>query len=216
MEKNDTFYNDSTGIYSVGATFPITHFAKMKNYYMLDMLDDMLKPDYFRAHYHFQNAINAETPYALAARELGNMYFNGNRDFRLDFNKAKYYYNIGADLGDVFCHYMLGFLYEFGMLKTDLVLSEKHFLYADAHGDINSAHHLAMIYQQPETQNYQKAFEFAKKSAGNGKPEGEYIYALLLYLGRGCEPDIIEAQKYFSRAYGHGYFPAKIMLDKHQ
>ena len=42
MEKNDTFYNDSTGIYSVGATFPITHFAKMKNYYMLDMLDDML------------------------------------------------------------------------------------------------------------------------------------------------------------------------------
>lgn len=184
--------------------------------YKSGMLSNPIKPDYFRANYHFQNAINSERPYALAARELGHMYFNGSKEFRVDFKKAKHYFEIGANLGDAGCHYMLGFMYEFGILKKDLLLSEKHFLSADANGDLNAAHHLAMIYQQPELKNYQKAFTFAKKSAEKGKPEGEYIFATLLYIGRGCMPDLFEAQKYYRKAFEHGYFPAKIMLEKFQ
>lgn len=104
-------------------------------------------------------------------------------------------------------------MYEFGMLKRDLTQSLKHFLLADKKGDLNSAHHLSMIYQQPELCNYQKAFFYAEKSANNGKPEGEYIYANLLLFGSGCEPNENEAIKYYHRASEQEYYPAKSMIE---
>ena len=181
--------------------------------YKSGVLSDPIKPDYFKASYYFQNAINSDVPYTPAMRELAFLYFNGAGEFRVDFEKAKLYFEKGASAGDVYCHYMLGFMYEFGMLKRDLNKSLKHFLLADKRGDLNSAHHLAMIYQQPELRNYQKAFFFAEKSANNGKPEGEYIYANLLLFGRGCEPNENEAIKYYHRAFEQGYYPAKSMIE---
>ncbi len=182
--------------------------------YKSGVLENPIRPDYFRASYYFQKAIDCDAPYALAMRKLANLYFNGAGEFRVDFDNARKYYEKGAELGDAFCHYMLGFMYEFGMLKQDLNKSLKYFLYADEHGDLNSAHHLAMIYQQPETCNYQRATYFAEKAAKNGKPEGEYIYANLLLIGRGCEPNVNEAKKYYKKAFEQGYFPAKVVLER--
>ncbi len=207
-------YNEAIETYNSMKHIPPSAEYEMGMIYKNGVLSNEIKPDFFRAACHFHNALNCEHPYALAAKELGNIYFNGCDGFKVDFEKAKHYYLIGAEQGEVYCQYILGFMYEFGMLKTDLHLSEKYFLLADSQGDIHSAHHLAMLYQQPELKNYYKAYCFARKSAKNGKPEGEYIYANLLYIGRGCEPNIHEAYKYYKLAFEHGIYQAKFMMER--
>ena len=43
---------------------------------------------------------------------------------------------------------------------------------------------------------------------------GEFILGNFLFFGRGCEPDIDEATLYYQRAFDHGMYQSKIMLDK--
>ena len=73
---------------------------------------------------------------------------------------------------------------------------------------------LARIYQEPEYRNYQRAFECAKFAASQGSPEGELIYANLLFFGRGCEPDMNKAYEMYTLAYQHGMYFASVMLKK--
>ena len=94
-----------------------------------------------------------------------------------------------ANMGNASSQYMLGYMYEFGYVKKDIPLAIKYFSMASKQGEINSNHHLAMLYQQDECKNYHKAFKYAKMSADNCIPEGEFILANLLYMGRGCQAD---------------------------
>ena len=44
--------------------------------------------------------------------------------------------------------------------------------------------------------------------------EAEFVLGNLLLLGRGCKTDVDKAIMYYKRAFEHGMYPAKIMLDK--
>ncbi|MBO5745667.1 MAG: sel1 repeat family protein, partial [Clostridia bacterium] len=82
---------------------------------------------------------------------------------------------------------------------------------ARAQGNSFAAMELASIYQQPEVQNYQKAYECAVMAAEHGVGEGEFLLANLLFLGRGCEPDMNKAYELFKRAFTHGIHYASVM-----
>ncbi len=49
-------------------------------------------------------------------------------------------------------------------------------------------------------------------AAEHGVAEGEFLLANLLFLGRGCEPDINKAYELYKRAYAHGIHYASSMM----
>jgi TPR repeat protein len=73
---------------------------------------------------------------------------------------------------------------------------------------------LASLYQQPEVQNYRRAFECAKMAAEHNLAEGELIFANLLFFGRGCESDINQAYAYYKQAYRHGIHYAATCMQR--
>lgn len=182
--------------------------------YKLGVLSDPPKPDYIQASYHFQNAINCEYPHSDAANQLGLLYFAPAGNFRKNFKMAQKYFEIAAEMGNASAQYNLGYMYEFGYVKKDVKLAIQYFTLAANQGDINSPHHLAMLYQQSECRNYHKAFKYAQISASNSIPEGEFILANLLYIGRGCIADEAKAYEYYKRALEHGMEQAAFMIDK--
>ena len=118
-------------------------------------------------------------------------------------------------MGNKSAQYKLGIMYEYGFVNTDIERAIRYFELAAAQGDPKSAYHLAMLYQRPEYKNYRKAFEFARFAAENGLMEGEFLYAIFLFYGRGCPANEDKAYDYFRRAFGHGMYQAKIYLDKY-
>lgn len=182
--------------------------------YKRGVLSEPPEPDYIRASYHFQNAVNCTYPHPDAANQLGLLYFAPIEGFRKDFEMAQRYFEIAADMGNCSSQYMLGYMYEFGYIKKDLKLAIHYFTLAANQGEINSPHHLAMLYQQSECKNYHKAFKYAQISANNGIPEGEFILANLLYMGRGCKADEDKAYEYYKKARAHGMEQATLMMEK--
>ena len=73
---------------------------------------------------------------------------------------------------------------------------------------------LASIYQQPEVQNYQRAFACATMAAEHNIAEGEFTLANLLFFGRGCEADINKAYELYAQAYKHGIHYASTMMQR--
>ena len=73
---------------------------------------------------------------------------------------------------------------------------------------------LASLYQQPECQNYQRAYECAKIAASHGVGEGELILGNLLFWGRGCDADMNKAYEMYARAFAHGHYYAQVMMKK--
>ena len=62
--------------------------------------------------------------------------------------------------------------------------------------------------------NYHKAFQYAEIAANSGIMEGEFVYANLLFWGRGCEADVNKAYEMYEKAYKHGMYQAKFMMEK--
>ena len=71
-----------------------------------------------------------------------------------------------------------------------------------------------MLYQQEECKNYYKAFKYAIMSADDFIPDGEFILANLLYMGRGCQADEKKAYKYYRLALEHGMEQAAFMIER--
>ncbi len=187
---------------------------KLGMLYKNGLVSDPPKPDYVQASYHFQNALNGEHIVPEAANQLGLLYFAPTKGFRKNFQMAQHYFLMGAEMGDKDACYMLGYMYEFGYVEKNYQKALHYFSIAESKGDINSSHHLAMIYQQSECKNYHKAFKHAQTSANYGNPEGEFIFANLLFFGRGCEANVEKAYEMYSRAYMHGFDQAKFMMEK--
>lgn len=182
--------------------------------YKSGVLSNPPKPNYIQASYHFQNAINCDNPNPDAANQLGLMYFAHTGNFRKDFKMAEKYFSLAANMGNASSQYMLGYMYEFGYVKKDIPLAIKYFSMASKQGEIYSNHHLAMLYQQTECKNYHKSFKYAKMSADNSIPEGEFILANLLYMGRGCKADEKKAYEYYKLALEHGMEQAEFMIER--
>lgn len=176
------------------------------------VMSDPPRPDYIQAAYYFRNA--ADNHHILAAYEYGIMCFRPSGRFRKNFRNAEKYLKIAADGGVAAAQYVLGYMYRTGLVKKDLHKAVEYLEKARAQSNSFAALELASIYQQPECRNYQRAFECAKQAADHGVGEGELILGNLLFLGRGCEADINRAYEMYVRAYEHGMYYARMMMDK--
>lgn len=176
------------------------------------LLSDPPKPDYMQAAYYLRNA--ADENHIRAAYEYGMLCFRPTGRFRKDFRSAQKYLTIAADGGIAEAQYVLGFMYKSGHVTKDLHKAVEYLEKAKAQGHSFSAMELASIYQQPEVQNYQRAYECAKVAAEHGLAEGEFILANLLFFGRGCEPNINKAYELYAKASTHGIHYAEVMMDR--
>lgn len=180
--------------------------------YRNGVLTDPPMPDFMQAAYYLRNA--ADENHIMAAYEYAMLCFRPTGRFRKDFRSAQKYLQIAADGGLADAQYVLGFMYKSGHIRRDLDKAVEYLEKAKAQGHSFSAMELATVYQQPETQNYQRAYECATIAAEHGLAEGEFLLANLLLLGRGCEPDTNKAYGLFSRAYTHGIHYASVMMDR--
>ena len=180
--------------------------------YRKGVLSDPPKPDYIQAAYYLRNA--ADNNHIQAAYEYGILCFRPTGCFRKDFRAAEKYLKIAADGGHAGAQYVLGYMYKYGHVRKDLSLAIEYLEKARAQSHSLSAFELASIYQQPECQNYQKAYECARMAAAHGSPDGELILGNMLFWGRGCEPDMNKAYEMYIRAYEHGMYYASVMMKK--
>ena len=111
---------------------------------------------------------------------------------------------------------MLGYMYRSSLTKQDLPKAVEYLEKARSQNHSYAALELAMIYQQPECLNYQKAYECAEIAASHGVAEGELILGNLLLWGRGCRYNINKAYEMYQRAYDHGMHYALVMMNKIQ
>lgn len=206
-EKAAALYNKILNSFPKGA-------YELGKLYMQGVLNKMKQPDYFKAAFYFQHAINAGYCEADVYYQLGLLYFRGSNGFMVDYRIAQENFKIASDIGHSGAQYMLGYMYEHGHVEMDLDKAIKYHTLAAEHGHVLSPVHLAVLHQMPKFQNYQKAFAYAKNAAENGDKEGEYVYATFLLLGRGCNADVDKAYEYFSRSYNHGFEQAKLMIEK--
>ena len=182
--------------------------------YMQGVLSEDKKPDYFKAAFYFQHAVNANFRDADVYYQLGLLYFRGSNGFMIDYRIAQENFITASELGHSGAQYMLGYMYEHGHVEHSHEKAIKYHTLAAEQGHSLSPVHLAILYQQPKFQNYQKAFAYAKIVADNGDKEGEYIYGTLLLLGRGCKADIDKAYEFFYRSSEHGFEQAELMIEK--
>ena len=178
--------------------------------YRNGVLENPPKPDFMQAAFYLRNA--ADENHIKAAYEYAMLCFRPTGRFRKDFRSAEKYLKIAADGGLVDAQYVLGFMYKSGHVARDLPKAVEYLEKARAQGHSFSAMELVCVYQQPEVQNYQRAYECAVMAAEHGVAEGEFFLANLLLLGRGCEPDMNKAYELYKRSFAHGIHYASVMI----
>ena len=184
--------------------------------YRNGLLGDPPQPDFFKAAFYFQHAIESGQCDSDVYHQLGRLYFTPTGDFPKDFRLAEKYFLLATERGNKSAHFKLGLIYEFGLTERNVEKAIYHHTEAVRYGDAFSAYHLAMLYAEPEMKNYQKAAEYACIAAKKGVMEGEYLFGMYLFYGRGCQADENRAYKYFSKAYEHGMPQAKAMMERIQ
>ena len=182
--------------------------------YRNGLLEDPPKPDFFKAAFYFQHAIESGQCDADVYHQLGRLYFTPTGDFPKDFQLAEKYFLLAAERGSKDARYKLGLIYEYGLTQRDVKKAVHHHKAAAEAGNAFAAYHLALLYTEPEVCNYQKAAEYACIAAKKGIMEGEYLFGMYLFYGRGCEADENRAYKYFAKALEHGMPQAKLMMDR--
>ncbi len=182
--------------------------------YQIGVVSDPPKPDYFKAAFYFQHAINSGYTDADVYFHLGQLYFHGSAGFICDFKIAQQNFEKAANAGHLAAQYLVAYMYEHGHIEVDIKKAiHYHKLCADK-GYILSQTHLAILYQLPEFKNYHKAFHYAQMAAKYGEKEGEFVLGNLLFFGRGCQADIDKAYEMYKLAYEHGCDQAKFMMEK--
>ena len=207
-------YKEAAALYEdIHDTVPLASY-NLGMMYKSGFLSDDKKPDHIKAGLYFHRATTSEFCDSHAYLELGKLYFNSAGGFPQDFKQAQKYLTIAYDMGSVEAGYILGYMYQYGHVELSLEKAIKCHTFAAEHGFTDSAVCLATIYQSEECKNYYLAYKWAKHSAERGSAEGSFIYANLLYIGRGCKPNLEEAEKYYIYAAEHFCPQAKIMLEK--
>lgn len=183
--------------------------------YKLGVHTDPPMPDCFRAAEYFRRAADNKH-YAPAAYELGMLYYNPPMgDFEKNFEQAVKYFKIAADSGIAEAQYKLGWMYRFGLgCKKNIPKSVYYEELAANQGHIGGYGQLIFLYQEEEVRNYHKAFQNAKLAADAGYAHGAFYLANFYLIGRGCEANLREAEKYYMFALEHGVYEAELMLRK--
>ena len=173
---------------------------------------DPPKPDYMQAAYYLRNA--ADQNHIQAAKEYGLMCMRPTGRFRKNFREAEKYLKLAANGGNAEAQYLLGYMYRTGLAPRNLPEAVRWFELSRKQNYPHAALELASLYQQPECQNYGLAYTCAEQSADYGSAEGMLILGNLLFWGRGCAADMDKAYEMYQQAYDHGYYYAKVMMDK--
>lgn len=103
-------------------------------------------------------------------------------------------------------------MYYYGHIEIDIHKSLEYHKMAAIQGHVLSSAHLAILYQIPEIQNYEKAFYYAKYASECGDAPSEFVLGTLYLSGRGCEPDADKAYLCFKHAATNGAPEAELML----
>ena len=207
-------YKEAAKIYQSMSSFIQDSEYQLGMMYKKGVLNDPPEPDYFRAAFYFQHMIGSKHCGPEVYYQLATLYFNPTGGFPKDFNAALKYFSIAAEMGHVDSSYMLGYMYEYGHVRKDLKQAIEYHSRAADQGNYLSAVHLAFLYQQEGYISYDKAYYYARSAAEHGVMEGEFVYGILLLLGRGCEPDSSKAVEYLKKAFEHGIYQAKFFLDQ--
>ncbi len=207
-------YHSAAELYKKTCAFMPEAEFQLGMLYRNGLLSDPPKPDFFRAAFYFQHAIATGKCGAEVYHELGRLYFTPTGDFPKDFVAAEANFKKAADMGNKGAQYKLALMYQYGYVTRDPEKAIYYHTEAVSNGVSLSAYQLSLIYQQPETRNYHKAFKYAYIAAKKGVMEGEFVLANLLYFGRGCEADENRAYKYYVKAYNHGMVQARFMMEK--
>lgn len=171
------------------------------------------RPDVYRAEHYLTNA--AYHGHLDAIHALGLLNFRGQHGYRQNLQKAREYFMEAAQRGHRGAQYDYAWMCKYG-LGGERNIKEAVFYFEKAalQGHALCRPHLAELYQEEECRDYQKAFEWAEQAAVTGDRWGEFILGNLYFFGRGCEANPDEAVIYYQRAYNHGLYQAKFMLDK--
>lgn len=170
------------------------------------------EPDYLKAAHYLKIAAdqgNTEAAFAYAV-----LYFNPTGKLKKNFQEAQKYFIIAADKGHMEAQYILGYMYEYGHVQKDYGKAVSYYEKAALQGHVFSAMELAVLYQQPELHNYQKAFQYCLFSAEHGCALANFLLGNMYFLGAGCESDENKAFLYYQRAADAGIMEAKIMMEE--
>lgn len=179
--------------------------------YKRGVLNNPIMPNYREAEYYLRKAL--DNGYIAAAYELGTLYFNPTGSFKKDFKKAQDYYLIAAENGNDDAQYMLGYMYYYGHIGgRDLKKSLEYHEMAASQGHILSSAYLAVLYQIPEFEDYDKAFYYAQYAAGCGDTPSELVLGTLYLSGKGCIMDKNKAYLCFKHAAENGTPEAEFFL----
>lgn len=98
--------------------------------------------------------------------------------------------------------------------RKDIIKSVCYEELAAKQGHVGGYGQLIHLYQEEEVRNYHKAFCNAKLAVESGSAHGAFCLASFYLIGRGCEANIREAERYYKFALEHGVYEAEIMLRK--
>ena len=194
---------------------------KLGKMYMLGVDSTPPEPNGIAATFYFTQA--AERGHAEAAYFLGKLYFDPpisktkTKNIHQDIELAVKYFTIAANNNHTDALYYLEWIYSYNLgadsgIQRDFTKAIEYGEKAAKNGSINAMVELIRLYQYEECRNYERAYYYAVKAA-KGHRRAALCAGYFLLFGRGCEPDLNEAKKYFQIAFDNGLFEAQYMLD---
>ncbi len=163
---------------------------------------------------YFEKA--AQLGYVLAMSKAGNLYFNN------DYQKAIYYYRMGANNNDTYCLNKMGYsAANFNGDSHDYAKAIQYFAATlndnsedNSHIVADSANVLGQMYWNGigVDKNQAKAFQYFEKAASLKNSKALFMIGTFYHYGAFKDKDLNKAIQYYSDAYHLGYIQAGIEL----
>ena len=190
---------------------------KLGKLYMLGVDATPPEPNGAVAAFYFTQAV--DHGHSEAAYFLGRLYFDPpmsktkSKNIHQDIEQAVKYFAIAANNNHTDALYYLELIYSHGLgVAQDFTKAIEYGERASKNGSINAMVELIRLYQYEECKNYERAYYYAVKAA-QGHRRAALCAGYFLLFGRGCEPNLNKAEKYFQLAFDKGLLEAGYMLD---
>lgn len=186
---------------------------KLGELYLYGLHCDPPRPDPYRAEHHFSVAVEAGM--AEAIHKLGLLNFRGAYGYRQNLSKARRLYKEAAEQGHRDALYDYAWMCRYGLGgERDITEAIKYFKIGAEQGHYLCMVELAVLYQEPECRDYEKAFEWAVHAANSGDAYSEFVLGNLYFFGRGCRYNPDEAVMHYRKALSLGINEAEFMLKR--
>lgn len=149
---------------------------------------------------YYWDAINND---AIMQYDLACCYYYGNNGAPQNYNKAVYWLQRSADLGNANAQGFLGWCYEFGYgVNQNYSFAVYWYQKSADQGNSNAYNNLGRCYYSGNgvEQDYKKAFYWYEKAADSGSAYGQNNLGECYQYGAGTEQDYAEAVYRYKRA----------------